>query len=244
MEKFGTGRMGARTAEAGKDLGLQAHMSRVYGMMSISVALTGLTGWAIGSSPELLSYVLDVSTGQATLLGFVAMFSPLVMILVMGFGMARISGPVMQFLLFAMSVLMGVSMSSIFHVYTGASIAQTFLVSAGAFAGLSIYGYTTKRDLSGFGAFLIMGLIGLILASIVNIFLQSSAMDFALTIIALFIFAGLTAHDTQNAKNIYLQHRSAASDDLLKLAAWSALDLYLDFINLFMQLLKLMGEKK
>jgi hypothetical protein len=140
---------------------------------------------------------------------------------------------------------MGLSLSSIFLVFTGTSIAQTFLVTAIAFAGLSLYGYTTKRDLSAFGSFLMMGLIGIIVASIVNIFLASSALAFAISVIGVLIFAGLTAWDTQNIKNTYVQHAAMGDREWLgKAAVMGALQLYLDFINLFMFLLQFMGNNR
>lgn len=227
------------------DSGLRDHMNAVYGMMAVAVALTGLVSWAFGTSPALLGMVMDADTGSMRLLGWVALFSPLLIILAMGMGAGAMSKSVMQFLLYGLATLMGVSLSTIFVVYTGASIASTFLVSAGAFAGLSFYGYTTKRDLSAMGAFLVMGLIGLILASIVNLFLQSGAMGFALNVAGIVIFSGLTAWDTQKIKQIYLEHRgSASAEDIGKAAVWGALSLYLDFVNLFLHLLKLMGQKK
>ena len=145
---------------------------------------------------------------------------------------------------YAFAALMGVSISSIFLVYTGVSIVQTFLVTAIAFAGLSLWGYTTKKDLSGWGTFLLMGLIGLIVASIVNIFIASSAMQFAISVIGVLIFAGLTAYDTQNIKNTYLQMQGSGADFLGKSAIMGALKLYLDFLNLFMFLLSFMGNRE
>jgi FtsH-binding integral membrane protein len=143
------------------------------------------------------------------------------------------------------AAVMGLSISSIFLVFTGMSIAQTFLITAIAFAGLSLYGYTTKKDLSGFGTFLMMGVIGLVVASIVNIFLASSALMFAISAIGVLLFAALTAYDTQNIKNTYLQHAQAGDSDWLgKAAIMGALQLYLDFINLFMFLLQFMGNRE
>lgn len=236
---------GATATRGAIDAGLRDHMNAVYRMMAVAVALTGLVSWAFGTSPALLGLVMDMETGSMRMLGWVALLSPLLIILAMGFGVASMSKSTMQFLLYGLASLMGISLSTIFVVYTGASIASTFFVTAAAFAGLSLYGYTTKRDLGPIGAFLFMALLGLIVASIVNLFLQSSAMGFLLNVGGVLIFAGMTAYDTQKIKQIYLdQRRSASAEEIGKAAVWGALSLYLDFINLFMHLLKLMGQKK
>lgn len=234
-----------QAARGAIDSGLRDHMNAVYRMMAVAVALTGLVSWAFGTSPALLGLVMDMESGGMRLLGWISLFSPLVIVLAMGLGASAMSKATMQLLLYGLATLMGISLSTIFVVYTGASIASTFLVTASAFAGLSIYGHTTKRDLSAIGAFLVMGLIGLILASIVNLFMQSTAMGFALNVAGVVIFAGLTAWDTQKIKQIYLDQRGASSaEDIGKAAVFGALSLYLDFINLFLHLLKLLGQKK
>ena len=173
------------------------------------------------------------------------MFLPLVMVFAFGAAINRLSAAGAQLYFYVYAGVMGLSLSWIFAVFTGVSIAQTFLVTSIAFAGLSLYGYTTKKDISGWGAFLIMGLIGLIVASIVNIFLGSPALHFAISVIGVLIFAGLTAYDTQKLKVDYIQHAHAMDGEwLAKSAIIGALNLYLDFVNLFMFLLQFMGNRE
>jgi FtsH-binding integral membrane protein len=167
------------------------------------------------------------------------------MVFMFGAVIQRASAAAAQLFFYAYAAVMGLSLAWIFQVFTGVSIAQTFLVTAIAFAALSLYGYTTKKDLSGFGTFLFMGLIGLIVASIVNIFLASSALMFAISVIGVLLFAGLTAYDTQNIKNTYLQHAQMGDSEWMgKAAIMGALQLYLDFINMFMFLLQFMGNRE
>jgi FtsH-binding integral membrane protein len=173
------------------------------------------------------------------------MFAPLLFVFGFTAGLNRMSAATAQVVFYAFAAVMGVSISSIFLVFTGASIAQVFLITAIAFAGLSLYGYTTKRDLSGMGTFLMMGVIGLFVAMIVNIFLQSPAMMFAISAIGVLIFAGLTAYDTQNIKATYVAHAAQGDTEWLgKAAILGALNLYLDFINMFMFLLQLFGNRE
>ena len=232
-----------RTAGAGTraveiDQGLRAHMNKVYGLMSVAMLITGAVAWGVGTSPALISAIFG------TPLKWVVMFLPLVMVFAFGALIPRLSVAAAQLFFYVYAAAMGLSLSFIFLVYTGASITQTFLVTAVAFGGLSLYGYTTKRDLSPIGTFLMMGLIGLIVASIVNLFLASTALAFAISAIGVVIFAGLTAWDTQNIKNTYLQHAQQGDDEWLgKAAIMGALSLYLDFINLFMFMLRFMGNR-
>jgi len=229
---------------AAVDEGLRSHMNKVYGSMSVGLLLTFLTAWAVGSSPELLSYLRNTETLKPNLLGYVVMFAPLAMILLSPFAL-RLSGAAVRLLFYGFSAVMGLSMSWIFVAYTGTSIAQVFLVTSIAFASLSLWGYTTKKDISGWGSFLFMGLIGIIVASIVNIFITSSALGFAVSVIGVLLFAGLTAYDTQNIKNTYLQNvREGNAEWLDKSATMGALSLYLDFINMFMMLLSIFGDRK
>ncbi|MBV0913888.1 Bax inhibitor-1/YccA family protein [Anianabacter salinae] len=235
---------GARTAQI--DVGLRAHMNKVYGTMSVGLAITALAAWAISG--------LAVVDGQLTGLGqaiyasplkWLIMFAPLIMVFAFGAVVNRLSAAAAQLFFYTFAVLMGLSLSSIFLVYTGMSIVQTFLVTSVAFAGLSLWGYTTKKDISGWGAFLVMGVIGLIVAMIVNIFLQSPAIMFAISALGVLIFAGLTAYDTQRIKNDYIQHAHAMDQEwLAKSAIMGALNLYLDFINLFMFLLSFLGNRE
>ena len=227
------------------DEGLRAHMNKVYGLMSVGLLLTALVAWAVGSSDALLSIFRDPITLQPNILGWIVMFAPLGMVFLFGGMINRISAAGAQLFFYAFAAVMGLSGSWIFAVFTGFSIAQTFLITSIAFAGLSLWGYTTKRDISGWGSFLIMGVIGLIVAMIVNIFLQSPAIMFAISILGVLIFAGLTAYDTQKIKTTYLAHAGAMDEEwLAKSAIMGALMLYLDFINLFMFLLQFMGNRE
>lgn len=230
---------GAATRGAQIDAGLKAHMNKVYATMSVGMLLTGGVAWAVGTNDAMMAAI------YGTALKWVVIFAPLVMVFAFGAIINRISAAAAQLLFYVYASLMGLSLASIFAIYTGTSIAQTFLVTSIAFAGLSLYGYTTKRDLSGFGTFLMMGLIGIVVASIVNIFLGSSALQFAISVIGLLVFAGLTAFDTQSIKNEYIQHAQMGDSEWLgKSAIMGALRLYLDFINMFMFLLQFLGNRE
>lgn len=238
------GRVGAGARTAVIDEGLRAHMNKVYGLMSVGMLLTGAVAWAVGTS-DVLMQVLRTPEGGMTILGWVVMFLPLIMVFAFGAVVQRASAATAQLFFYVYAAVMGLSLAWIFQAFTGVSIAQTFLITAIAFAGLSLYGYTTKKDLSGFGTFLMMGLIGLLVAMVVNIFLASSALAFAISVIGVLIFAALTAYDTQNIKNTYLQHAQMGDSEWLgKAAIMGALQLYLDFINLFMFLLQFMGNRE
>jgi hypothetical protein len=220
------------------DAGLRAHMNKVYALMSIGLFLTGGVAYIVGNNETL---VMSLFTGMSR---WVVMFAPLIVVFAMGSMINRLRASTAQLIFYAFSALMGLSISYIFMIYTSVSIAQTFLVTAIAFAGLSLYGYTTKRDISGMGSFLIMGVIGLIVASIVNIWLQSSGMMYAISVLGVLIFAGLTAYDTQKIKNTYIQMaQNGQSEWIEKSAIMGALSLYLDFLNMFMFLLHLFGNR-
>lgn len=219
------------------DAGLRSHMLSVYNYMTSGVLLTGVVSllfaqWsgapAILFGPGILKWVI--------------MLSPLAFVLVLSFGINRLSTGAAQALYWAFAVVMGISLSSIFFVYTDASIALTFFATAAAFASLSLYGYTTKRDLSGMGTFLLMGVVGLIVASVINLFLQSGTMSLVIAAIGVLVFAGLTVYDTQKIKSVYFELRG--SEFLGKAAIMGALELYLDFINMFMFLLRFMGSRE
>ncbi len=230
---------GAGTRSALIDEGLKAHMNKVYATMSVGMLLTGGVAWAVGTNDAMMAAI------YGTALKWVVIFAPLALVFAFGAIINRISAAAAQLFFYVYASLMGLSLASIFAIYTGTSIAQTFLVTAIAFAGLSLYGYTTKRDLSGFGTFLMMGLIGIVVASIVNIFLGSSALQFAISVIGLLVFAGLTAFDTQSIKNEYIQHAQMGDSEWLgKSAIMGALRLYLDFINMFMILLQFLGNRE
>ena len=234
---------GARAAEI--DAGLRTHMNKVYGTMSIGMLLTFTVAWAVGTSPALLSVFRDPATLQPNILGWIIMFAPLGMVFLFGAAINRLSAAGAQTFFYVFASLMGLSLAWIFVAFTGFSIAQVFLVTSIAFAGLSLWGYTTKRDISGWGSFLIMGVIGILVASIVNIFLGSGVMSLAISVLGVLIFAGLTAYDTQNIKNTYLAHAHAMDEEWLgKAAIMGALSLYLDFINMFMFLLQLLGNRE
>ncbi len=228
---------GARAANI--DAGLRAHMNKVYGLMSVAMVITAGVSWAVGTNEAMLAAI------YTTPLKWVVMFLPLAMVFAFGAVIGRLSVAAAQLFFYAYAAAVGLSLAYIFAIFTGTSIASTFLITAIAFAGLSLYGYTTKRDLSGFGTFLVMGLIGLVVAMIVNIFLASSALAFAISVIGVLIFAGLTAFDTQTIKNTYLAHANAGDETWLgKAAIMGALSLYLDFINMFMFLLQFFGNRE
>jgi uncharacterized protein len=245
MAEFDTVRSVGVGARAQIDEGLRAHMNKVYGLMSVAMVVTAGVAWAVGTSDALLAIFRDPMTLRPNILGWVVMFAPLAMVFAFGALLNRMSAAAAQVFFYAFAAVMGLSLAWIFKVFTGVSIAQTFLITAIAFAGLSLYGYVTKRDLSAMGTFLMMGLIGLLVAMVVNIFLASSALAFAISVIGVLIFAGLTAYDTQNIKNTYLQHAvHGDSEWLAKSAIMGALNLYMDFINLFMFLLQFMGNRE
>jgi FtsH-binding integral membrane protein len=203
--------------------------------MASGVLLTGIVALLFANS-GLAEQVLS------TPLRWVIMFAPLAFVMVMSFGINRISTGTLQLLFWAFATVMGLSMSSIFLVFTGTSIAQTFFAVAVGFLGLSLYGYTTKKDLSGFGTFLIMGVIGLLVAIVINLFLQSPAMTMAISAIGVLLFAGLTAYDTQKIKSMYAY--VAGTDMMGKVVIMGALNLYLDFVNMFTFLLNFMGNRE
>ena len=231
--------VGTAAGAAGVDEGLRAHMNKVYGLMSVAMLITGGMAWAIGSNDAM------VQTIFMTPLKWVVMFAPLVLVMVFSAMINRLSVAAAQLFFYVYAASVGLSLAFIFAVYTSGSIAQTFLVTSIAFASLSLYGYTTKRSLSAMGSFLMMGLIGLIVAMLVNLFLQSAALDFAISAIGVLIFAGLTAWDTQKIKGDYVNHAQHGDSDWLgKSAIMGALTLYLDFINMFMFLFRFMGNRE
>ncbi len=234
------------TADAASyDEGLRSYMLSIYNYMASGVLLTGIIALLVSSNPGLMSvFFAEGANGRVgpTMLGWVAMLSPLAIILVMNFGMNKLSETSLKACFFGFAALMGVSMSTIFVVYTGTSIAQTFFVTAAAYGALSLYGYTTKRDLSAMGKFLMMGLIGLIVAMLANFFFKSGPLQLGINIIGTLIFAGLTAYDTQRLKSLYFEIQG--SEMLGKSAILGALTLYLNFINLFQFLLSFMGDRR
>ena len=244
-------RASAATTAAVLDAGLRAYMLRVYNWMSSGLVLTGIVAYAIANTPLKAAFYRDVVTqsgmvvhNQPTGLALLSIFAPLAFVLVLSMGVNRLSKTAAQTLYWVFCAAMGASLTSIFIVYTGDSIVRVFFITAATFAGMSIYGYTTKADLSRFGSFLFMGLIGVIIASLVNMFMHSSALQFAISIIGVLVFTGLTAYDTQRIKATYVQFAYADGvDGAAKRSVYDALSLYLNFINLFMLLLQIMGNR-
>ena len=236
-------------SEAIIDQGLRAYMLKVYNYMASGVLLTGVIALIFfklavvtGTSGEITGLTSFGSTIYNSGLKWVIMLAPLGVVLYMSFNIAKMTSAKAQSTFWIFAALMGASLSSIFLMYTGASITRVFFISAGTFGAMSIYGYTTKRDLTKLGSFLMMGLIGIIVASVVNMFLKSSMMDFVISILGVLIFVGLTAYDTQKIKNMYV---SSDTGELMgKKAVMGALTLYLDFINLFIMLLRLFGQRR
>jgi FtsH-binding integral membrane protein len=242
---------GVRT-DAAIDQGLRAYMIKVYNLMALGLLITGLAafgtvmlatnGTAVASLPNGITLTSFGVAIYGSPLRWVVIFAPLALVFFLGFRINRMSVQAAQTTFWIYAALVGISLSSVFLIYTSASIVQTFFITAAAFGALSLWGYTTRRDLTGMGSFLIMGVFGIIIASLVNIFLQSSALQFAISAIGVLAFAGLTAYDTQKIKEMYWE-----GDDVLvagRKAIMGALSLYLDFINLFMFLLQFLGDRR
>lgn len=224
----------ARTAHM--DVGLRKYMLRVYNYMASGVALTGAVAAGVASSETLMQAIFG------TPLFWVVALAPIGFVLFLSARINHIKASTAQMLFWIYAALVGASIASIFVVYTGESIARVFFISAASFAGLSLWGYTTKKDLSGMGSFLIMGLIGIIIAGLVNIFLESTALHFTISAIGVLIFAGLTAYDTQRIKAIY--YEGDDSETAGKKSIMGALSLYLDFLNIFLFLLQFLGNRE
>ncbi len=239
------GRAGGVADQAAFDAGLRAHMIRVYNYMASGLALSGIVAFAVFSSPQFASVFFQVQNGFVvgmTGLGWVATLAPLGLLLLVSFRAAQMSVGAVQAVYWAVTALMGVSLSLLLFRYTGASVARTFFITAAAFGALSLYGYTTKKDLTAFGKFLFMGVIGLVLASLVNMFWPSGTMSFIISAAGVLIFSGLIAYDTQKIKEQYAQ--AWGSDVAEKIAIFGALSLYLDFINLFQFLMMFLGQRR
>ncbi|MBW0006883.1 MAG: Bax inhibitor-1/YccA family protein [Sphingomonas sp.] len=238
----GTNAAAVSVPRAARDVGLRSYMLSVYNYMASGVLLTGIVALGFANS-SLINLIVNPATGQATPLFWVALFAPLAIVFGLSFGINRISARTAQLLFWVYAGLVGVQFSSLFLVYTGASIAQAFFATAAAFLGLSLYGYTTKRDLSAMGTFFVMGVVGILVAMIVNMFLRSPGLDLAISAIGVLVFAGLTAYDTQKIKSIYFAV-SGSGEAMAKSAVIGALNLYLDFINMFLFLLRLFGDRR
>ncbi|HJP20759.1 MAG: Bax inhibitor-1/YccA family protein [Alphaproteobacteria bacterium] len=227
---------GSSPIDAAVDEGLRAYMLRVYNYMASALALSGVVALAVSSSDSLVALIFGSP------LQWVVILAPLGLVFFLSARVNKMSASAAQTTFWIFAGLMGVSLASIFLVYTPVSIVRVFFITAGTFGAMSFYGYTTKKDLSGWGSFLFMGLIGIIIASVVNIFLASSALHFAISVIGVLIFVGLTAYDTQKIRNNYLE--ADGHEVATKKAVMGALTLYLDFINLMLMLLRLFGERR
>ena len=235
-QRFTQFAQGRTAGVAGIDEGLRAFMLKVYNYMGLGLALTGAVAFFTSSSPALMQAIFG------TPLQWLVMLSPFAFILVLSFGINRLRPATAQLLFWAFAGVMGLSLSSIFIVYTGTSIARVFFITASVFGAMSLYGYTTKKSLASWGSFLFMGLIGIIIAMIVNMFLASSALHFIISVAGVLIFTGLTAYDTQQIKQDYYAGDGAVVSE--KKAIMGALRLYLDFINLFIMLMHLLGQNR
>jgi hypothetical protein len=246
-----TGATRAAETAAVLDAGLRAYMLRVYNWMASGLLLTGIVAYAIVSTSLVNAFypLVVTASGQMvrapSLLAWISIFAPLAFVLVLNVGVNRLSTTAVQGLYWAFCVAMGASMANLFIIYTGASIARVFFITAGTFAAMSIYGYTTRSDLTRFGSFLIMGLFGIVLAMLVNLFLHSSGMQFAISVIGVLVFTGLVAYDTQRIKTSYIQFAYAyGPNEAARRGVYDALGLYLNFVNLFQMLLMLMGNRR
>jgi FtsH-binding integral membrane protein len=218
-------------------------MASVFSWMFAALAITSIVAYYFGNSTELLSMLINTQVGGLTTLGYIVMFAPLAFILLISFGFNRISYPVLLFIFLLFSAVMGMSLSFIFLAYTSGSIFSTFIAASAMFGVMSVVGYTTKTDLTKFGSIMMMGLVGIIIASLINMFMQSSGMDYIISFVGVLVFTGLTAYDVQKMKNIGagIELGTATTS---KLVIMGALNLYLDFINLFIMLLRLFGDRK
>ena len=235
--KFNTKNFSDSKAEVSFDSGLRAYMVAVYKHMSIALIITALISLFTASSPAMMQMIFG------TPLSWVVMFAPVGISIYMGVRFQSLTVSGARSLLYVYAASIGLSLSYIFMLYTGESIARTFFITASTFGGMSIYGYTTKKDLTSIGSFLMMGVLGVVLASLINIFMQSSALSFAISILSVILFTGLTAYDTQRIKDLYFEvSGSGETED--KMAIYGSLALYMDFINLFIALLRLFGDRR
>ena len=227
------------------DQGLRAFMIKVFNYMAVALTVTGLVSYATVSIPSIMQLFFSVGANGSygvSGLGYLIMFAPLAFVFIFSMGLGRMSVGTAQLMFWLYSVLMGFSLAPIFLAYTGESIARVFFITASVFAAMSIYGYSTNRSLVNFGSFLFMGLIGIVIASLVNLFLQSPAIYFITSVISVLIFTGLTAYDVQRMKMIYQSYPAGEIQD--KAAIMGALSLYMDFINMFLALLRLFGDRR
>lgn len=245
-QELHTHRSTTRSTATGFDAGLRAYMLKIYNYMTSGLLLTGIIALFSSQSETVLSAMYTIE-GNAINgmkpLAWIVMFAPLGLVMYLSFGLRSMSLLAAQASYWIYAALMGLSLSTIFLTFTGESITRVFFITAATFGGMSLYGYTTKRDLTGLGSFMMMGLWGIIIASLVNLFLKSSGMQFAISVIGVLVFVGLTAYDTQKLKSMYYQ-LSTEGEWMGKIVIMGALTLYLDFINLFLQLLHLFGDRR
>lgn len=235
-------RVSARVSGRDIDEGLRSYMLKVYNYMTGGLIVTALTVYFLLATGAVAALFNISSEGVSlSMLGWFVTISPIIVVLYFGYSVRSASISQVKTVFWLFSALMGASIAPIMLVYTGASVTRVFLISAATFGSMSIYGYTTKRDLTGMGSFLFMGLIGIIIASVVNIFWASSALYFAISVIGVVIFVGLTAYDTQKIRRMYVE---GDEDYATRAAVSGALELYMDFINLFIYLLRLIGDRK
>ena len=232
------------TSDVAIDQGLRAYMLRVYNYMLMGLGLTGVTAWFTASTPAFSQLFFQETARGSTMtgLGWIVLLAPLGLVFFLGFRIQRMSFGAAQATFWAYAGLMGIGLTPVLLLYTGASVAQVFFTTAATFGAMSLWGYTTQRDLSGFGSFLFMGLIGILIASVVNMFMQSGMMQWIISVLGVLIFTGLTAYDTQSIKETYIVGDDGAVAG--KKAIMGALRLYLDFVNLFLMLLRLMGDRR
>jgi uncharacterized protein len=238
-------RTGAGADQAAFDAGLRAHMVRVYNYMASGLALSGIVAFGVFSSVEIASLFFEIQGGAVVglnVLGWIAIFAPLGLLLMTSARASKMSVGAVQAVYWAVTGLMGISLSLLLFRYTGASVVRTFFVTAAAFGALSLYGYTTKRDLTAVGKFLFMGLVGIILAGLVNMFWPSDTMTFVISVAGVLIFSGLIAYDTQKIKEQYAE--AWGTEMVEKVAIFGALRLYLNFVNLFQFLMMFMGQRR
>lgn len=231
-----------RTNEQAREMS-KTFLSSVFSWMFAALAITAIVAYYFGNSAALLSNLINVEVGGLTTLGYVVMFAPFAFVLLISFGFNRLSYPTLLFLFLIYSAVMGMSLSFIFLMYTSGSIFSTFIAASGMFGVMSVVGYTTKTDLTKFGSIMMMGLVGIIIASVINFFMQSDTMDYVISFIGVLVFTGLTAYDVQKLKNIGAGVEMGNSTTS-KLVIMGALNLYLDFINLFLMLLRLFGDRR
>ncbi len=247
---YPTAGAGAGTAGAVLDAGLRSYMLRVYNWMASGLLLTGIIAYGIANTTLIDAFYRPVMTVngptvQPTALAMISIFAPLAFVLALSFGVNRMSRSTVQLLYWLFAAAMGASLTNIFLIYEHGSIARVFFITAATFGAMSLYGYTTRADLSRWGSFLFMGLIGIILASVVNMFIGSTGLQFAISVIGVLVFVGLTAYDTQRIKADFVQFAYAeGSDTAAKRSVYDALSLYLNFINLFLLLLQLTGNRR